>query len=90
MAGFDLFTSITEIPGVEYVLFAILSGCNTPDSIAEHLHTLPYYPYIDTDVTLESVADTARKLTGTESSGNTGTERKYAIDTIRYELGEWK
>jgi hypothetical protein len=90
MAGFDLFTSIKTIPGVEFVTFAILAGCNNPAQVSEYMHTLPEYPYVDTDVVLESITDKVRELTGYALIGTLESDRQIAIDTLKGELGEWK
>lgn len=90
MAGFDLFTSIRKIQGVEFVTFAILAGCNNPAQVSEYMHTLPEYPYLDTDVILESITDIVRELTGYALIGTLESDRQIAIDTLKGELGEWK
>lgn len=90
MAGFDLFTGIRKIQGVEFVTFAILAGCNNPAQISEYMHTLPEYPYLDTDVILESITDIVRELTGYALIGTLESDRQIAIDTLKGELGEWK
>ena len=90
MAGFDLFTGIKAIPGVEFVTFAILAGCNNPAEVSAYMHTLPEYPYVDTDIVLESITDKVRELTGYALIGTLESDRQIAIDTIKGELGEWK
>jgi len=89
MAGNCIFTSCRQIVGTEYVIFAILSGCNTASEIFDFMHTLPQYPYIDTDCVLEAITDKVRELTGYALIGTLESDRQIAIDTLKGELGEW-
>jgi hypothetical protein len=54
------------------------------------MHTLPQYPYVDTDCVLESITDKVRELTGMELIGTLESDRQIAIDTLKGELGEWQ
>lgn len=88
MAGNCIFTSCRQIVGIELVTYAILAGCNNPVDVSAYCNKID--PYIDTDITLESVTDKVRELTGMALIADVNGERQIAIDTLKGELGEWK
>ena len=88
MAGNCIFASCSKIVGIELVTYAILAGSNSPAQVSAYCNRID--PYIDTDITLESVTDKVRELTGMALIADVDGERQIAIDTLRGELGEWK
>lgn len=88
MAGNCIFTSCRQIVGIELVTYAILAGNNSPADVSAYCNKID--PYIDTDITLESVTDKIRELTGMELIGTLESDRQIAIDTLKGELGEWQ
>jgi hypothetical protein len=78
---------IFDIHYAGLVTDAIVAGCTTPDAIATIMHTLPEFPYVDTDVILEEAADIAAECNGV-TFGNHQAKLQYGLDVFMFEMSE--
>jgi hypothetical protein len=84
--GNNLFYYLKNEPGVKEVVWAVISGCESPGEINEFNHTLQFENYICTDTVLEHIAHVAHKLLNTESSGVYATEIQFGFDCLLQEI----
>lgn len=78
---------IFDIPYAGLVADAIVAGCTSPEAIAAHMHTLPEFPYVDTDVVLEEAADIAAECNGA-TFGNHQAKLQFGVEVFRHEMVE--
>jgi len=79
--------SIFDLQYATLVTDAIKAGCTSAEAIQAHMHTLPEFPYVDTDVVLEEAADLAADCNGVTFE-DLKAKRQFGVEVFQQEMSE--